>query len=73
MGMGSKSDTLGIDVPPSKALSKTSEGRLMCTGPGRPDLAIETALAKSPGSSDVLLQTQDAFVNGAAISTCAIS
>ena len=73
IGMGSKSAAFGIDVLPSKALSKTSEGRLMCTGPGLPDFAIETAFAKSRGSSDTLLQTQDAFVSGAAISTCAIS
>ena len=73
IGIGSKSAAFGINVPLSKALSKTSEGRLMWTGPGLPDFAIETAFAKSLGSSDTLLQTQDAFVSGAAISTCAIS
>ena len=73
IGSRSKDAGVGITAPSTRADSRTSVGKLRCTGPGLPDLAIRMAFAISETISSVLWQTHDALVNGAAISACCIS
>ena len=53
--------------------SSASDGRLRCTGPGRPLAAMRIARATSCASSDADLTAHDAFASGAARSTWRIS
>ncbi len=53
--------------------SSRSDGRLKCTGPGRPDVAIRIALPRSWPSVAADVAVHDALVTGAAISACRIS
>ncbi len=49
--------------------SSTSDGRLRCTGPGRPEVARRIALATSMPTVAVSVAIQAALQTGAAIST----
>ena len=53
--------------------SSRSDGRLKCTGPGRPEVAIRIALSRSWPRVAADVATQDTLVTGAAISACRIS
>jgi hypothetical protein len=53
--------------------SRRSDGKLTCTGPGRPDVAMPIALPISSPRDAAELADQDALVTGAAISAWRIS
>jgi hypothetical protein len=53
--------------------SRRSDGKLTCTGPGRPDVAMPIALPISSPRVAAELAVQDALVTGAAISAWRIS
>ena len=57
----------------STRCSSRSDGRLRCTGPGRPDVAMRTASPMSRPSVAAAVAVNDALVTGAAMSACRIS
>ncbi len=68
-GLGSKAAASGQSEGRSSTLSSSrSNGRLRCTGPGRPERAMRTASASSVPSVAAERATHDALVTGAAIS-----